>query len=250
MQSQCMVVWLFTMVMTTNAVAAVTEQDRELLNAVNRNQIARVAALLNSGADVNVRHPPLQLTPLLVASDVNFNADKRISLEIVSLLIARGAEVNVHDRDGLTPLMKAVGSYDLLVVKRLLDAGANINTRDQRGHSALTHAVLRSQPRMLALLIERGAQLAITADMGTTPWSIAQNMRAAAMTMPEHSHALNHAQRVGASVATDEPPPHAMRSKPEALADTQAVLEILAANGAVEAARSSTNFDAMATHRH
>ena len=233
--------------------AAVTEADRELLNAVNLNQSTRVEALLSAGADVNARHPPLQLSPLLVASDVNFNADKKISLDIVTLLITRGADVNVHDRDGLTPLMKAIGSYDLSVVTHLLDSGADVNTRDQRGHTPLTHAIMRSQPGMLAILIERGARLDIRSDMGTTPWSIAQNMRAAALTMPKHVHHAGHtppAQNTDSSAVMHEPPPHAMRSKAEALAATQAVLDILQAKGATEPARTSTHFDAMAKHPH
>lgn len=233
--------------------AAVTEIDLELLNAVNRNQAARVQTLLTAGANVNIRHPPLQLTPLIVASDVNFNADKKISLKIVKLLITRGANVNVHDRDGLTPLMKAIGSYNLLVVTYLLDSGADVNAKDQRGHTPLTHAIMRSQSQILSLLIERGARLDVQGDMGTTPWSIAQNMRAAAQTMPEHVHDTSHAhpaQNTDPSVIIHAPPPHAMRSKDEALAQTQAVLDILEARGAIEPQRPITHFDAMAAHRH
>ncbi len=239
---------LGTVLTVTAANADVTPIDQELLNAVNRNQDARVGALLTSGADVNVRHPPLQLTPLIVASDVNFNADKKISLKVVKLLIARGAHVNVHDRDGLTPLMKAIGSYDLSVVRHLLDSGADVNARDQRGHTPLTHAIMRSQPKMLEMLIKCGARLDVTGDMGTTPWSIAQNMHAAALTMSEHVHAAQHAQSADSSVVIHAPPPHAMRSKDEALAHTRAVLDIIKARGAVEPQRPITHFDAMAKH--
>lgn len=237
----------------TAANAAVTEIDRELLTAVNRNQDARVAQLLTAGADVNARHPPLQLTPLILASDVNFNADKKISLSIVKLLIARGAEVNVHDRDGLTPLMKAIGSYDLDVVKHLLNSGARIDARDQRGHTALTHAIMRSQPEMLRILIERGARTDIHSDMGTTPWSIAQVTHAAALTMPDPGHDNHHAHAAENTPSTGvshEPPQHAMRSKDDAIASTQAVLDILQAKGVVEPQRQITSFDAMANHKH
>lgn len=243
--------FLGALLTVTAANAAVTETDRELLNAVNRNQDVRVEALLAAGANVNARHPPLQLTPLIVASDINFNADKKISLKVVKLLIARGAEVNVHDRDGLTPLMKAIGSYDLAVVAHLLDSGAEIEARDQRGHTALTHAVMRSQPKMLGMLIERGARLDVHSDMGTTPWSIAQITHAAALTMPEHAHDTSHAHPVpssDSSVVIHEPPPHAMRSKEEALAATQAVLDILKVNGVTEPQRPMPSFDAMAKH--
>lgn len=254
MPLQVAIVLLLGSILTvTTAHAAVTELDRELIEAVNYNQDVRVTALLDAGADVNARIPPLQMTALIMASDVNFNADKKISLSIVRLLVARGANVNAQDREGLTPLMKAIGSYDLNVVKHLLDSGAQIDAYDQRGHTALTHAIMRSQPRMLQMLIEHGARTDVQSHMGTTPWSIAQVTHAAALTMSEHEHTNHpalHADSAGTSGAVHAPPPHAMRSKSESIASTQAVLEILKSRGIVKPQREITSFDSMATHQH
>lgn len=216
------------------AQADVTENDRRLLHAAGQGWVERVEALLKAGANVNARHPPWQLTPLLVASEVD--------AATVDLLLERGAAVNVHDRDGLTPLMKAVSTRDLQTISRLLQAGADVDARDHRGHTALTHAVLHSEPAILKRLLAHGARTDVVTAMGTTPWSLAQAMRAAARAMPESPSTVLHVHGNGA--------PHRMRSRAEALAQTQAVLNTLTAAGVTQPQQPVKHFDAMERHRH
>jgi len=216
------------------ATVPVSTADRELLIAVSQGQVAYAEKLLKAGANVNTAHPPLQLTPLLAASELSF--------DMVKLLVARGAEVNVHDRDGLTPLMRAITLRDLRMATLLVDAGARINATDQRGHTALTHAVLRSDADILKLLIARGAETDVMSAMGTTTWSLAQNMRQAALIMPErpqepHNHTAGQAG-------------HTMRSKAESLTQTQAVLDVLVQAGVKQRPQQAVAFDAMQPHRH
>ena len=230
--------------MAVAASVGVAEKDRELLSAVSQGQFVRVQALLKAGANVNLPHPPWQLTPLLVGSETD--------LAMVRLLVTHDADVNVHDRDGLTPLMKAIATRDPAIVALLLDAGADIDARDHRGHTALTHAVLRSHPEILKMLIGRGARLDVVTTMGTTPWSMAQEMRAAALAMPAHTHSMSHHHHAApkSSNPAAEPPPHPMRSKPEALAQTRTVLDLLSAAGATRPQQTVNHFDAMEYHRH
>lgn len=212
----------------------VNPADRELLMAVGQGQVARAKALLKAGASINTPHPPWQLTPLLVASELDF--------DMVKLLMAHGAEVNVSDRDGMTPLMRAVALRDLRMVQLLLDAGAQINVKDHRGHTALTHAVLRSDAAILKLLIDRGAEVDVVAAMGTTPWSIAQRMREAALAIPERKQEQPHVHMAGQAG-------HPMRNKKESLIQTQAVLDVLVAAD-VQRPQQPASFDAMSYHRH
>lgn len=211
---------------------SVSNADRELLIAAGQGFVARAEGLLKAGANVNTVHPPWQLTPLLAASEINF--------DMVKLLVARGAQVNVRDRDGMTPLMRAIVLRDLRMVKLLLDAGARINTTDHRGHTAFTHAILRSDADILKVLIERGAETDVVTAMGTTPWSIAQRMREAALIMPERAHEHAHVGQAG----------HAMRSKAESLVQTQAVLDVLVEAGVKQKPQQPVVFDAMQYHRH
>lgn len=210
----------------------VSTADRELLIAAGQGFVARAEGLLKAGANVNAVHPPWQLTPLLAASEISF--------DMVKLLIARGAHVNVSDRDGMTPLMRAIVLRDLRMVKLLLDAGAQINATDHRSHTAFTHAILRSDADILKLLIARGAETDVVTAMGTTPWSIAQHMREAALIMPERAHEHAHTGQAG----------HAMRSKAESLAQTQAVLDVLVKARVKQKPQQPVVFDAMQYHRH
>lgn len=226
------VLWISLPLAAANmANVPVSRADRELLIAAGQSQVARAEALLKAGANVNTAHPPWQLTPLLVASELDF--------DMVKLLVARGAEVNVYDRDGISPLMRAITLRDLRMVKLLLDAGAQVNVTDHRGHTALTHAVMRSDADILKLLIARGAETDVVAAMGTTTWSLAQNMRQAALVQPERLHET-HAHGAG----------HAMRSKADSLVQTQAVLDVLVQAGVKQRPQQPVAFDAMQYHRH
>ena len=213
----------------------VNSADRELLIAAGQGQVARAEALLKAGANVNSVHPPWQLTPLLAASELNF--------DIVKLLVARGAKVNVSDRDGMTPLMRAIVLRDLRMVKFLLNAGAQVNVADHRGHTAFTHAILRSDADIAKLLIARGAETDVVTAMGTTTWSIAQRMREAALDMRERPTEKAHLHVPGQAG-------HAMRSKSESLVQTQAVLDVLVEAGVKQRPQQPMVFDAMQYHRH
>lgn len=220
---------------TANAAAVnvITPADRDLLIAVGQGQTSRVEALLKSGANVNTLHPLWRLTPVQVAAEIDY--------DMVKLLVARGAEVNVADVDGITPLIRAVVRRDPRMVKLLLDSGAQINVKDHRGHTALTHATLRSDADTLKLLIAQGAEVDVVTAMGTTPWSIAQRMREAALDMREQPD-THHAHKPGQAS-------HAMRNKQESLAQTQAVLDVLVATG-VQRPQQAVKFNAMEHHRH
>jgi ankyrin repeat protein len=72
------------------------------------------------------------VTPLMVASQMGFSA---------SLLVAHGAKVNVHDRNGQTPLMYAMNNFGLNTASLLLDKGADINAQNKFGFTPLMIAI-------------------------------------------------------------------------------------------------------------
>src|SRR5262245_16757876 len=84
----------------------------------------------------------------------------------VKALIRSGADVNVRDEDGATPLMHAALLAGPGVVRQLLDAGAAVNTANRFGATALMWAV--SQPQNVRLLLERGADVNARASNGWT----------------------------------------------------------------------------------
>jgi len=94
--------------------------NKDLLDAVNKNDIARVRTLLKKGADVNAKSKGGVVAPLHLAS-ANGN------LEIVSALVEKGADVNIKNNKGMVPLYLASQNGHAKVVDALLKKGADVN---------------------------------------------------------------------------------------------------------------------------
>jgi ankyrin repeat protein len=106
--------------------------DLEL--AVSRNDVRLIRDLINKGANPNERFQ--------LHRAVMFN-----HLEACSVLLKGGAEVELKDDDGLTPLMLAAQRGEPAIIKLLLAAGANPETTDPAGWTAYLHAVRRLQKK-------------------------------------------------------------------------------------------------------
>lgn len=75
---------------------------------------------------------------------------------------------------GYTPLHMAVQSGDAAKVKSLLDDGADTEARDVNGWTPLfTASTLINQESIVAMLVERGAQVNPVDKFGDTPLSFA-----------------------------------------------------------------------------
>jgi len=84
---------------------------------------------------------------------------------IVHDLIAEGADVNVGNRHGLTPLRRAVQRNNLEILGLLLDAGADVNSADKDGYTALMEAADFMAADSLRTLLDRSANInAISRD--------------------------------------------------------------------------------------
>lgn len=64
--------------------------------------------------------------------------------EMVQILVAAGANVNLQDEAGRTALIHAVTwpyhGVALQAIQALIEAGSDLNTRDDEGNTALTYA--------------------------------------------------------------------------------------------------------------
>jgi ankyrin repeat protein len=157
--------------------------------------LAMIDLLLAAGANPNVQ---LKLFPPYRSLRMDRGADAILDIGTTPLLraarggdiaaierlVAAGALLDLPQRDGITPLMVAVGagasSIDtrgkfrtaleaLETADALLEAGATIDARDARARTALHYAAAAGFTDAALLLASRGADLLATDADGVTP---------------------------------------------------------------------------------
>ncbi|HXV84855.1 MAG TPA: ankyrin repeat domain-containing protein [Candidatus Binatia bacterium] len=106
--------------------------------AARNGFLAVTRTLLDQGIRVNGKSKR-GWTPLFEALyRYNSYPPDNKSEPIIDLLLVSGADVNVRDSEGKTPLMLAAQWRSAKVVKRLIDAGARVTDQDNSGRSALS----------------------------------------------------------------------------------------------------------------
>jgi uncharacterized protein len=121
-----------------------------LMLAVRARQAPIVRILLDNRARAWIQDD--KWSALMLAS---FLGD----VEIVSLLLARDANVNAVDDRGMTALMHAASTGQVQVIKALLAKSADVNARDAGGHTALMFAANNGQLTAAAALKDAGADV-------------------------------------------------------------------------------------------
>ena len=124
----------------------------ELVNAsgLTTNE---VMAVLSSGADVNRRSTRFSgYTPLIVAIRNN-------KMDIIDVLIRAGADVNLKDSEGRTPLMHALMDWEpkISLVTILIANGANPRIPDRDGFDAYAYANQRTNALQIAQALNAGS---------------------------------------------------------------------------------------------
>lgn len=105
-------------------------------------------------------------TPLLEALHEN-------QKHIVSLLLDRGADVNVKDKLGVTALHYAAKQGHAYIAELLLAEGANVDAADWTGETPLHAAVSGGQKDVVVLLLAEGADVNAENEKGGTALHIA-----------------------------------------------------------------------------
>ncbi|MFC1763445.1 ankyrin repeat domain-containing protein [Planctomycetota bacterium] len=133
--------------------------------------------LLEAGANFNAMSDNGQtaLHIILDINSVNYERSK-LSKDTLELLLSKGADVELKDKDGRTPLHLASESADEDVVELLLDKGAKINEKEnESGLTALHHAARIGKRNVAELLIAKGADINVKDKQGRTPLYFAAN---------------------------------------------------------------------------
>jgi ankyrin repeat protein len=94
-------------------------------------------------------------------------------LSTVKLLIENGADVNAPCNSGANPLFIAADRGQGNILRLLLDNGADVNRTDSMGGSALMHAINRGHTDIVRDLLEKGAEVNLRLKYGETPLILA-----------------------------------------------------------------------------
>lgn len=91
---------------------------------------------------------------------------------VVKKLVESGACINVTNEHGNTSLMNAIARKHILVVRALLDAGMNLDQQNQDGHTALHFATGNKQYEITDMLLLAGAKQDNKNNDGLNPLDI------------------------------------------------------------------------------
>ncbi|KAK5088796.1 hypothetical protein LTR05_003018 [Lithohypha guttulata] len=133
--------------------------------AAGRGITAFVARLLPRVSDVDLvctdnRHTKYDTALVAAASNGH--------LEVVSLLLDHGADIELTGNHKLTALAEAVSNGNLQVVSLLLDYGADIEVIDNHGLLILIAAASNGHLEVVSLLLDHGADIEVTGSHGLT----------------------------------------------------------------------------------
>jgi ankyrin repeat protein len=159
--------------------------ETPLLHAVRRVKPEIVKIFLDFGADVTfgseISWPPLMMAvSVYVMNDDFFRRNQFASddaLEILNILIACGADINVTALN-MVPLFAAIsGDNDervLALTKKLLALGADTNPKLERGSSPIFYAIERPgkssvKIKLVQLLLSHQANANVQLADGSTP---------------------------------------------------------------------------------
>ncbi len=93
-------------------------------------------------------------------------------IQAIKTLIDNGADINIADKDGETPLHLAISS-DEEFAQILLENGAKVNTKDVNGQTAFHLACKKSTYQLVKLLLDHDADINNPDNEGLTPLHIA-----------------------------------------------------------------------------
>lgn len=128
--------------------------DPPIAIATEKGELETVKQMLNDGADVNTRDS-MEASLLTIAVRENINGHYYPGMELVSLLLNAGADIDLVDDEGYTAVMRAAKDGHLDILKVLID-GAQLDGNSDHG-SALHEASEFGQLSCVKMLLAAGA---------------------------------------------------------------------------------------------
>jgi len=134
--------------------------------AIRLNDIQAVKNHISRGLNLNTVTED-GFSPLHRAVEGDSNTERETeNLEIIELLIDKGADVNGKDDNDDTPLHLSINRN---ISELLIEHGADVNAKDCSGGTPLHSIIFNEDKDLVALLITNGADLNSMNEDGQTP---------------------------------------------------------------------------------
>jgi len=151
--------------------------DSPIYTATYNGFIPVMEILLNHSADIEIPNERGR-TPIMHINRVSKN------IAALSLLIARGANINATDKDGYTALAHATQDGEIPAMKLLLNSGADTEIADNMGQTPIFHTGSsrmakeyslgqKEKEEALSLLLGKGAKIDAEDKNGKTAYGVA-----------------------------------------------------------------------------
>lgn len=188
------------------------EAKTQLLEACKDNDgnksFALIKELVKNGANVD-EIGGKGYTPLLFSL---FNGSTKTAI----FLLENGANPNLSNEDGWSPLMMACEKLenDLDTIKKLINCGADIHQKSHKGCTALMSAcIYQKNANIISYLIEKGADVNVEDFMGWTALNFVclHGNKYKALALLKAGAAIDHVDKYGQTLT------YIARSHPDVL---------------------------------
>ena len=174
-----------------------SQKNKDLLNSANQGDLKGVKKALKKGADINavdyngnsalMKTKTKAIAELLLSEGANIELSnekgetaliiysKRNNIEIITLLLNKGADPNKETHSKKTALMEAAANKNNVpAVDLLISRGADVDAVSQFGDTALLVAILNNNTESAKALLNKGANAEIRNQAGWTAKMAAQ----------------------------------------------------------------------------
>lgn len=168
-------------------------RDSPLIIAVRFDFLPGIRALLKWKANPNQEDKEGN-TPLILAIEIYVFETKELEfgttgtrypivkrllkryLKMINLLLDKGANPNLQNKEGNTALIIAAKIDDLELIQDLLNRGANPNLQNKEGDTALIMAIRKNNPQVIKELLKVGANPYLKNNSGKNAFDILRSI--------------------------------------------------------------------------
>ncbi len=157
------------------------DTNNGLLQAIKLENLDAIETAIECGANVNLADSK-GCTPLMFAIEstcgvengMNYiSAFSKVS-KILDVLTSNGAFVNVVDKNGESPLIKAARLNVSDVYNTFIALEADFDAQDSKGNTPLIYAAYNGDPRTAEQILEGNPNRSIKNNVGSTAYDIAK----------------------------------------------------------------------------